>query len=84
MSAVLGGRNYLGFMTDDFELDKTLMCRSIGKAVSDFVAKQGVGRMSVGVVCDTPDVSYDESGRPHHGASVRVYIDIGEEDEDDE
>lgn len=68
----------------DFELDRTLMCRAIGKAVSDFVTKQGVGKMSVGVVCDTPDVTYDENGQPHHGVSVRVYLDIDGEEDDDE
>lgn len=67
----------------DFDLDRTLMCRALGKAVSDFAVKQGVGRMSVGIVCDTPDVTYDEKGVPHHGVSVRVYIDLDEDDEDD-
>lgn len=68
----------------DFDLDRTLMCRALGKAVSDFVTKQGVGRMSVGIVCDTPDVTYDEKGNPHHGVSVRVYIDLDDGDDGDE
>ena len=69
-------------MTDDFELDRGVMCRAIGKAVYDFVAKQGVSKMSIGVICDLPDVAYDEKGDPHHGVSVRVYVDLGEDEED--
>lgn len=71
-------------MTDDFEIDKNIMCRAIGKAVYDFTAKQCVGKLSAGVVCDTPDVTYDEVGKPHHGASIRVYVDIDDCDDEDE
>ena len=71
-------------MDGDLELDKTLMCRSIGKAVADFVCKSGIVGLRVSAVCDEPDVSYDSDGVPHHGFNVRVYVDLAMEDDDDD
>lgn len=71
-------------MGSDFELDRTIMCRAIGKALSDFVAKTGVTHLNVAAVCDEPDVSYDSDGVPHHGVNVRVYLDLGETDDEED
>lgn len=70
--------------TSDFELDKTILCRAVGKAISNFVSKTGTTSLTISAICDTPAVTFDESGTPHHGINIRVYIDINEEDYDDE
>lgn len=71
-------------VSGDYELDKALMCRAIGKAVVDFVHKTGERSLRVTAICDEPEVTYDEEGTPHHGTAIRVYLDIDSEEEDDD
>lgn len=68
----------------DYELDKTILCRTIGKAISDFVSKTGTETFTISAICDVPDVTYSSDGLPHHGANIRVYLDLNEEEIDDE
>lgn len=70
--------------TSDFELDKTVLCRAVGKAISNFVSKTGTTSMTISAICDKPAVTFDDAGTPYHGINIRVYIDINEEDYDDE
>ena len=69
----------------DFNLDRAILCRSVGKAVSEFVNKTGERHFTLSVVCDCPDVTCDEDGVLHHGVNIRVYLDLNEdEDEEDD
>lgn len=69
---------------EDYELEKAVMCRAVGKAISGFVSKTDTRDFSLSAVCDEPDVTYDEGGKPHHGVNIRVYLTIHEEDDYDE
>lgn len=66
----------------DFELESGLLCRAIGRAVVDFIAKTGETEFGVSVDVDVPDVSYMAGGKAVTGPVVRVYLDLNNNEED--
>lgn len=66
----------------EFDTDKAIMCGTIGRAVSDFVKRYGLNGVTVTARADEADAVFDSEGMLLGGRTVRVYLDIDDDDED--